>query len=173
MQKHFDADLSKTQIVDLDLKGLPQNAHEEELKRIAGVKHIISASIDTHSITNTCTGTGRIKLRLGPNEDLDTVKLQYLKAGYGVAEHTENTKMKTNFTSDASLMTKSPIKAETNAKLSKISNLQSSGNDMFGNSTSVQQKYSVNVDIEGISQDKGAAQKESHAIQQWKGVSSR
>ncbi len=75
LQKHFDADLSKTQIVDLDLKGLPQNAHEEELKRIAGVKHIISASIDTHSITNTCTGTGRIKLRLGPNEDLDTVKL--------------------------------------------------------------------------------------------------
>ena len=64
------------------------NFKEEDLKRIAGVKHVINVVVDNDSIRNVCTGTGRIKIRLGANEDLDMVKLQYLKAGFGVSEHT-------------------------------------------------------------------------------------
>lgn len=75
MQKHYDADVAKTQVVDLDIKGLPESAQADDLKRIAGVKHVINYSVETNSLTNACTGAGRIKLRLGPNEDLDTVKL--------------------------------------------------------------------------------------------------
>lgn len=90
MQKHFDADHTKNQVVDLDIKGLPGSTQAEDLKRISGVKHVISSIVDTNSLTNACTGTGRIKMRLSPNEDLDTVKLQYLKAGFGVAEHSDN-----------------------------------------------------------------------------------
>ncbi len=69
------------------MKGLPSSAQAEDLKKLANVKHVITAVIDHDSITNACTGTGRVKLRLGPNEDLDMVKLQYLKAGYGVQDH--------------------------------------------------------------------------------------
>ncbi len=45
---------------------------------------MISAQGDTDSIRNVCTGTGRLKLILAPNEDLETVKLQFLKAGYAI-----------------------------------------------------------------------------------------
>jgi hypothetical protein len=58
------------------------------------------ASVDEDAIKNICTGTGRIKLRLHPNEDLDVVKLQFLKAGFGVQEHADDAKMKSNFTQE-------------------------------------------------------------------------
>lgn len=75
LQKHVDADNSKNLVVELDLKGLPAGAQAEDLKKLANVKHVITAVIDHDSITNACLGTGRVKLRLGPNEDLDIVKL--------------------------------------------------------------------------------------------------
>ena len=58
---------------------------------------MISAHVDIDSIKNACLGTGRIKLRLAGNENLDTVKLQFLKAGYGVQEFSQDTKLKPNF----------------------------------------------------------------------------
>ncbi len=57
------------------MKGLGENTRAEDLKKISGVKHIISAVVDEDSIRNVCTGTGRIKLRLGGDDELDTVKL--------------------------------------------------------------------------------------------------
>lgn len=89
-----------TTVVDLDLKGLPSTTQAEDLKKISGVKHVISAVIDQDSIRNVCTGTGRVKLRLAANEDIESVKLQYLKAGYGVQEHEDNPKKKSNFTQE-------------------------------------------------------------------------
>lgn len=88
----------QTVIVDLDVKGLGENTRPEDLKKISGVKHVISAVVDEDSIRNVCTGTGRIKLRLGGEDELDTVKLQFLKAGYGIQEHQDDSKKKTNFT---------------------------------------------------------------------------
>ena len=80
------------------MKGLNENVGADDIKRIAGVKHVISATVDEDSIKNVCTGTGRIKLRLNPTEDLDVVKLQFLKAGYGVQEHSDETNKKASFT---------------------------------------------------------------------------
>ncbi len=77
-------DHTKNNIVDFDLKDLPQNVTVEELKKIAKVKHVISAQLDEDSIRNVCTGTGRVKLRLAPDEDQEAVKLRYLSAGYGI-----------------------------------------------------------------------------------------
>ncbi len=54
--------------------------------------------VDQDSIRNVCTGTGRIKVRISENEDLEKVKLNFLKAGYGIKQHVENPKKKTNFT---------------------------------------------------------------------------
>ena len=42
-------------------------------------------------------------MRLGLNEDVDKVMLQFFKAGYSVQEHSENPKKKSNFTNDMSL----------------------------------------------------------------------
>lgn len=94
---------AKSTVVDLDLKGLGENTQAEDLKKIAAVKHVISAQVETDSIRNVCLGTGRIKLRLAENEDVDNVKLQFLKAGFGVQEHEENPKKKSGFTQEQSL----------------------------------------------------------------------
>lgn len=71
-------------IVDFDVKGLAENVRADDLKKISGAKHIISAVVDEDAIRNICTGTGRIKLRLGGEDEIDNVKLQFLKAGYGI-----------------------------------------------------------------------------------------
>lgn len=57
------------------MKGLPSHTQSEDLKKISGVKHVISATVDHDALTNACTGTGRIKARLAANEDLDMLKL--------------------------------------------------------------------------------------------------
>jgi len=61
-------------VIDLDLKNLPVSIDEIEIKKQAKVKHVISATLDVDKLTNECSGTGRIKMRLGPNENLDSVK---------------------------------------------------------------------------------------------------
>ena len=99
------------------MKGLPETVQPEDLKKISGVKHVISAIVDSDSIRNICTGTGRVKLRLAANEDLDTVKLQYVKAGYAVQDHEDNPKKKSAFTQEQTLSTKSPQVNATDAKM--------------------------------------------------------
>jgi hypothetical protein len=102
LNKYQQANAQST-VVDLDLKGLGENTQVEDLKKIASVKHVISVQVDSDSIRNVCLGTGRIKLRLAENEDIDNVKLQFLKAGFGVQDHEENPKKKSGFTSEQTL----------------------------------------------------------------------
>lgn len=42
MQKYTDAE-NKINLIDLDLKGLKSSTQAEDLKKISGVKHVISA----------------------------------------------------------------------------------------------------------------------------------
>jgi hypothetical protein len=65
-------------VVDLAIKDLPETIKEEDLKKVSGAKHVISATIDEDKIRNVCTGTGRVKLRLAANEDVDSVKLKFI-----------------------------------------------------------------------------------------------
>lgn len=51
-------------VVDFDLTNLPENANPEFIKKTAGVKHVVSATIEEDSIKNVCTGKGRVKLRI-------------------------------------------------------------------------------------------------------------
>ena len=53
-------EVAKSVIVDFDLRDLPASIKEEDLKKVSGAKHVISATIDQDSIRNVCTGTGRI-----------------------------------------------------------------------------------------------------------------
>lgn len=62
-------------VYDLVINGLGSNTQDEDLKRIAGVKHIVEAKVEHDTLKNTCTGNGKIKIRLGDGESLDQVKL--------------------------------------------------------------------------------------------------
>lgn len=94
----MDADHTKNTVVELDLKDLTPNIQIEDLKKLANVKHVIKVVVDHDSITNQCVGTGKVKLRLGPNDSVENVKMQYMKAGYKVLDHEHNPKKKTKFT---------------------------------------------------------------------------
>jgi len=56
------------EVIELNLTGLPKEAQIDELKKIAGVKHIVDARTDINALTNECVGTGAIKFRLGDGE---------------------------------------------------------------------------------------------------------
>jgi len=61
-------------VVELVVSGLPSDAQAGDLRRIAGAKHVVEAVVDQDTIKNVCTGTGKIRVRLGEDEDLDQVK---------------------------------------------------------------------------------------------------
>jgi len=96
-------EIKQTTIVDLDVAGLPEHAQPDDLKKISGVKHVINATIEQDTIRNICTGNGRIKIRITEDEDLDSIKLGYIKQGYSIREHEENPKKKTEFSQQMSL----------------------------------------------------------------------
>ena len=51
---------------------------------MSGAKHIISATVNEDNLKGHCTGTGRIKLRLTNEDNLDKIKLKLVNAGYTV-----------------------------------------------------------------------------------------
>jgi len=59
-------------------------------------------------------------LRLGGEDEIDNVKLQFLKAGYGVQEHSEDPRKKPVFTSEQSLAVRSPVRTEIDSKATKL-----------------------------------------------------
>ena len=67
---------------------------------MSGAKHVISATIDQDSIRNVCTGTGRVKLRLTNEDNLESIKLKYVNAGFSVIDHNDNARKKSNFTTE-------------------------------------------------------------------------
>lgn len=154
ISKYQQAQAQST-IVDFDLKGLPEATQPEDLKKIAAVKHVINVVVDTDSIRNICLGTGRIKLRLAENEDVDNVKLQFLKAGYGIQDHEENPKKKkSTFTSEQALQVQSPHKDIDSSKQAKLSNLATGNPEIFGNTTGQQQtKFQNQYDPKEINQN--------------------
>ena len=57
--EHYVGD-AKPKIVDLVVSNLPADTQSENLKKISGSKHIISAVVDEDNFLGTCKGTGRI-----------------------------------------------------------------------------------------------------------------
>ncbi|CDW87720.1 UNKNOWN [Stylonychia lemnae] len=171
---HYNAADRETVLVDLDVKGLPAHTQADDLKKISGAKHVISAVVEQDAITNNCVGTGRIKLRLGGEDEVDNVKLQFLKAGYAVQDHTENSKKKPNFTQEQTLAVRSPARKDIDSKATKLQNLQTNNPEIFGNSTNqVQDKYNLNFDGQEVGKAKVASEKESLAINNWSQVGGR
>ena len=53
-----------TKMVDLDLNNLPPHIDKITIKNITGAKHVIETKFQHDAMKGTCTGQGRIKLRL-------------------------------------------------------------------------------------------------------------
>ena len=100
----------QTYVVDLDLKDLPPTTQVQDLKKISGAKHVISATVNEDNLKGHCTGTGRIKLRLTNEDNLESIKLKLVNAGFSIKDHVENPNKNIKFTSEAKLMVKSPVR---------------------------------------------------------------
>lgn len=120
-------------VVELVVTGLPSQTQAADLKRVAGVKHIVEAIVDHDTIKNVCTGTGKIRVRLGEGEDLEQVKVQFLRAGLDVREAKTNPSKKPTFTYKQALLEKSPQRQDIDSKMTRVENLQSSIPETFGN----------------------------------------
>ena len=81
--------------LDFDLHSLPASTHQADLKKAAGVKHVISSDVTIDNLTGQCKGDGRLKVRLSAGETEADVKKNLAKAGYWVKEHKENPKKNT------------------------------------------------------------------------------
>ena len=68
---HEKANLAKQEVIDIDVRGLPENFDPTSLKRMANVKHVVSAEIMQDNLKGICTGEGRIKVRLNEGETIN------------------------------------------------------------------------------------------------------
>lgn len=67
------------------------------MKRLAGVKHVISSDVTIDNFTGQCKGDGRLKVRLSAGETEAEVKASLARAGIMVKDHEENPKKNTAF----------------------------------------------------------------------------
>ena len=84
--------------MDIDLSNLPMDCDEMKVKKVANVKHMISAELRHDNLTGACKGDGRVKIRLSDGETLEQVHMNFRKAGYRVREHNEDAKKHTPLT---------------------------------------------------------------------------
>jgi len=69
-QKFWNEDIGKGrgEIIDLDLRRLPEKCNAEALRRAANVRHVIASEVETDNVKGTCAGAGRIRVRLSEGE---------------------------------------------------------------------------------------------------------
>lgn len=91
---HRDNAQKKVEVVDFDLNNLPSNIDKIMLKKLAGVKHIVSSEYKSDNLTGLCQGQGRIKLRLTEGVNVDQVRKNFKKAGVTAKVHTEDVRKK-------------------------------------------------------------------------------
>ena len=82
--RHYNDTSKPVEIVDLAVKGLPENCEARKLKEISGSKHVISATVEEDNMKGICNGNGRIKLRLNGSETVDQVMLNFANMGLEV-----------------------------------------------------------------------------------------
>lgn len=77
VQKYWDgSNLNNKEGTTLDLKlnSLPAGCHADDLKKAAGVKHVIGAEVTIDNFTGKCKGDGRLRVRLSAGETEESVK---------------------------------------------------------------------------------------------------
>lgn len=110
------------------MSNLNSDAKAENLKKISGSKHVISAVVDEDNMLGTCKGTGRIQIRLNNGETTEQVKLNFLREGIIVYEHSTDPRKKPNLTG----IPREKSREMNNHKMEKQSFLVTQNPDMFG-----------------------------------------
>ena len=77
---------SKPNVYELNLTGLGSDVTAQDVKKMAGVTHVINATVEEHNIKGTCTGVGKVKVRLNHGETREQVELNFTKNGVAVRE---------------------------------------------------------------------------------------
>lgn len=95
---HEKANLAKQEVIDIDIKGLPENFDPQSLRRVANVKHVVDATVNQDNLKGICTGEGRIKVRLNEGETLNQVRLNFVRAGYSVNVHQDDARKRPEMT---------------------------------------------------------------------------
>lgn len=76
--------------VDLDLQNLPPHIDPLGVKRLTGAKQVISTDLQYDAMKGTCTGVGRLRLRLGGAEDLEKIRSNLATAGIRSVAHEDD-----------------------------------------------------------------------------------
>lgn len=90
LNHYDDGKNSNPLVVDLVMSHLPPSANAETLKKISGSKHVFESTVDVDNMKGHCSGTGRIKIRLNHGETADKVKLNFLREGIHVHDHSSD-----------------------------------------------------------------------------------
>jgi len=92
-------------ILDFDLNGLGAHMNAQELRKLCGNVHLVSASTDVDPVKDRCTGTGRVQVRVTRQTEpsLVTMKTNLAKEGISVTAHKENAGRKSNYSGTANV----------------------------------------------------------------------
>lgn len=99
---------------------------------MAGVKHVIESSVVEDNMKGTCTGVGKVKVRLNHGETREQVELNFTKNGIAVREAQNDPRKRPNMTGQP----KEFATEVTNTKGHKQGFLTTTSADLFGNSGS-------------------------------------
>jgi hypothetical protein len=88
LEHYTTANKSAPEVVDLVIGNLPPSTEAHTLKKISGSKHVINATVEEDNFRGVCTGNGRLQIRLNHGENVDSVKLNFMRLGYSVSEFT-------------------------------------------------------------------------------------
>ena len=127
---------AKPDVYELSLSGLGSNMNAQDIKKMAGVKHVIAASVVEDNMKGTCVGTGTVKVRLNHGETREQVELNFTKNGVAVREAAQDPRKRPALTGPP----KEFAKEVTNTKTQKQGFLQTTSADLFGNSGAYQVK---------------------------------
>lgn len=92
-------------ILDFDLSGLGPSMNSQELRKLCGNVHLISASTDVDPLKDRCTGTGRVQVRVTQQTEgnLLAMKTNLANQGISLSAHKENAGRKSNYSGTANV----------------------------------------------------------------------
>jgi len=123
------AQTAKPEVMEFTLSGLGSNVDAQDVKKMAGVRHVVQATVDEDNMKGTCLGTGKIKVRLNQGETREQIELNFTKNGIAVREATSDPRKRPAMTGPP----KEFAKEVTNTKNHKQGFLTTSQADVFGN----------------------------------------
>jgi len=124
------AETSKPEVIEFTLSGLGTAVDAREVKKMAGARHVVSATVDEDNMKGTCLGTGKVSVRLNQGETREQIELNFTKNGIAVREAAGDPRKRPAMTGPP----KEFAQEVQNTKSHKQGFLTTSNPEAFGNS---------------------------------------